>query len=274
RLQQLAPILTNFLGTVDRNKQWLPELMVLHMELDHKEEAAKLFEELAAQDFADLPNDGTWGTSTVYLAEVCTYLDSKRHAPLLYRLLLPYCGRNIITGFQLSVFGPIDRFLGMLASVMERWEEAERHFRAARAMSERQGSVPATAHIHHDFARMLLKRNQGDDATEAQDLLDSSIALAAQLGMHSLDARARALHESLAPRQRSPYPASLSQREVEVLRWIAQGKSNQEIADQLCRSINTVANHVRNILGKIGAANRAEAAIFAARHGLLDESVH
>lgn len=61
------------------------------------------------------------------------------------------------------------------------------------------------------------------------------------------------------------------QREVEVLRLLAAGKSNREIADALCISLNTVATHVRNILAKIGVANRTEAAAYALRHGLLTE---
>ena len=61
----------------------------------------------------------------------------------------------------------------------------------------------------------------------------------------------------------------LSQREVEVLRLLAAGQSNREIADALCISLNTVATHVRNILAKTGAANRTEAAAYALRHGLL-----
>jgi NarL family two-component system response regulator LiaR len=50
---------------------------------------------------------------------------------------------------------------------------------------------------------------------------------------------------------------------------VAEGRTNQDIADALFRSVNTVANHVRHILSKIDAANRTEAAAFAARHGLL-----
>jgi DNA-binding NarL/FixJ family response regulator len=61
----------------------------------------------------------------------------------------------------------------------------------------------------------------------------------------------------------------LSARELQVLRLVAAGKTNQEIATSLFRSQNTVANHVRNILGKTQAANRTEASAFAARHGLL-----
>ena len=63
--------------------------------------------------------------------------------------------------------------------------------------------------------------------------------------------------------------SELTDREVEVLRLIAAGKSNQEIAGELVISINTVTNHVKNILGKTGSANRTEAAAFAYRHGLI-----
>jgi DNA-binding CsgD family transcriptional regulator/pimeloyl-ACP methyl ester carboxylesterase len=63
-------------------------------------------------------------------------------------------------------------------------------------------------------------------------------------------------------------PNGLSAREVEVLRLIAAGKSNPQIADELVISLNTVQRHVSNILAKTGLANRAEAASFATRHGL------
>src|SRR5207249_613041 len=60
----------------------------------------------------------------------------------------------------------------------------------------------------------------------------------------------------------------LSSREVEVLRLIAAGRSNQQIADELVISINTAARHVANILGKTGAANRTEAAAYARRNAI------
>ena len=80
---------------------------------------------------------------------------------------------------------------------------------------------------------------------------------------------------SLPPRDENPAvaspgapPAGLSAREVEVLRLIAAGKSNPQIANALVISLNTVQRHVSNILGKTGAANRTEAAVYARDHGL------
>jgi pimeloyl-ACP methyl ester carboxylesterase/DNA-binding CsgD family transcriptional regulator len=62
--------------------------------------------------------------------------------------------------------------------------------------------------------------------------------------------------------------SGLSSREVEVLRLVAAGKSNAQIADELVISQNTVIRHVSNIFAKTGAANRAQAAVYAKDHGL------
>jgi DNA-binding CsgD family transcriptional regulator len=64
--------------------------------------------------------------------------------------------------------------------------------------------------------------------------------------------------------------AGLSARELEVLHLVATGKSNQQIADELVISLNTVNRHVSNIYAKTGAANRAEAVGYAHRHGLAN----
>ena len=63
-------------------------------------------------------------------------------------------------------------------------------------------------------------------------------------------------------------PDGLTPREVEVIRLLASGKSNQEIAQDLVISFNTVTNHVKNILGKTGCSNRTEAAAYAIHRGL------
>jgi DNA-binding NarL/FixJ family response regulator len=72
------------------------------------------------------------------------------------------------------------------------------------------------------------------------------------------------------PRRREG-PAGLTPREIEVLRLLARGLPNKEIAARLVISPKTVANHVEHIYTKIGASNRAAAGLFAMQHGLLPE---
>ena len=62
----------------------------------------------------------------------------------------------------------------------------------------------------------------------------------------------------------------LTERELEVLKLVAQGLTNREIADQLYISENTVKNHVRNILEKLHLHSRMEAVVYAVREKLLD----
>jgi NarL family two-component system response regulator LiaR len=63
---------------------------------------------------------------------------------------------------------------------------------------------------------------------------------------------------------------SLTQREIEVLEHVAQGLTNQEIADELGISEHTVRNHVGHILDKLHLANRTQAALYALREGFAD----
>ena len=70
------------------------------------------------------------------------------------------------------------------------------------------------------------------------------------------------------PAREPAYPDGLSLREVEVLRLIANGKTDREIGEELLISVRTVGHHVGNILNKTKAANRAEAATYAAMRGL------
>ena len=67
----------------------------------------------------------------------------------------------------------------------------------------------------------------------------------------------------------APGTDTLSDREIQVLRLVAEGLSNKEIAVALHISTHTVARHVTNIMRKLDAANRAQAATMALRQGLL-----
>ena len=65
--------------------------------------------------------------------------------------------------------------------------------------------------------------------------------------------------------------AGLTPREVDVLRLLARGLSNREIAERLVISPKTVANHAEHIYAKIDASSRAAAGLYAMQHGLLPE---
>ena len=70
-------------------------------------------------------------------------------------------------------------------------------------------------------------------------------------------------------RKRGPWPAGLTDREIEVLRLVSRGRSNKEIAQALVISTRTAEHHVQHIYEKIGSSTRAGAAMFAMEHGLL-----
>jgi len=68
--------------------------------------------------------------------------------------------------------------------------------------------------------------------------------------------------------EQPPTTDPLTGRELEVLRLVAQGKSNQQIADELALTVGTVRVHVSNILGKLHLASRTQATLYALREGL------
>ena len=90
--------------------------------------------------------------------------------------------------------------------------------------------------------------------------------------LHPAIAR-RVLQELAHPPQRPPTVDPLTEREVEVLRLVAHGDSNQEIAAALGIGEGTVRGHVSSILSKLHLASRTQAALYALREGLasLDE---
>jgi Response regulator containing a CheY-like receiver domain and an HTH DNA-binding domain len=83
------------------------------------------------------------------------------------------------------------------------------------------------------------------------------------------DVAARLMQEFSAPRPSETQIDQLTEREMDVLRLIARGKSNKEIADRLVISEKTVKTHVSNILSKLHLADRTQAAIYALRQRLV-----
>ena len=80
----------------------------------------------------------------------------------------------------------------------------------------------------------------------------------------------KVIRELNQPTDLPPTEAPLTDRELETLRLVAQGLTNQEIAQKLFISERTVGKHVSNILEKLHLANRTQAALYALRKGLVD----
>jgi HD-GYP domain-containing protein (c-di-GMP phosphodiesterase class II) len=96
-----------------------------------------------------------------------------------------------------------------------------------------------------------------------------SEALAGRLEPAAVDAVLRAAGHRVPRRQDAP--RGLTSREMEVLRLLARGLSNRQIAQRLIITPKTASNHVEHIYAKIDATSRASAALFAMQHGLMPE---
>jgi DNA-binding CsgD family transcriptional regulator len=153
--------------------------------------------------------------------------------------------------------------------------EAVRRWQAAVSLWRELGDLFLLAHALLQLGEVLVEEKARDAATDA---LGEAAALARQLGamplverIESLVRRARLPHQRTgATTQAGAQLPGLTSREVDVLRLIAEGHSNSQIATSLFISPKTVSVHVTNLLAKLGVANRREAAALAYRSGLLE----
>ena len=233
------------------------------------EEARTEVEHLVADDMAALPRNPGWRLSLALLGIACHHLGHTEAAARLHAELEPYAARTIATGrFGGFYFGPVSYHLGLLALTLGRPEEAAGRFAHAAALAGRMQSRPMVALSREGQARALLALDRPGDYGQAVVLLDDVAATALTLGIQRLGERALALRTQALRPAAPAWPAELTGREVEVLRLIADGRSNRAIAEALFISPNTVLHHVSSIFAKTGVTNRAEAAAYAIRQGL------
>ena len=184
----------------------------------------------------------------------------------IYRELVPYQGTVPHTGHI-----AVDRLLGLLSHTLGNLTQGESHFGDALMFCRKAGYRSELAWSCCDFAGMLLERKNEGDQAKANALLDESLAISTELGMLPLKQRVtnRLERDRAQPETAPAYPGGLTQREVEVLRLNASGKTDREIAEELFIGVRTVSTHVGNILNKTNAANCAEAASYANQQCLV-----
>jgi DNA-binding CsgD family transcriptional regulator len=163
----------------------------------------------------------------------------------------------------------VDRLLGEVATLHGEWAAARVHLEAAEATARREELPGELARTLEAQATLILAQQGRAGTAGAGELLEQALGLFQRLGN---DSEARRLRERLRTlaRPTAPLrlPAGLTAREAEVLRLVAAGRSNREIAEALVLSQKTVETHLTSTYGKIGADNRAAATAFAVRHGL------
>ena len=191
RLLEMEAALTGFIEQYPTIASLRCALAFLYSEVEQKAEAQERFEDLAKQGFTDLPQDMTFPLSLAFLAHVCTFLEDTRRAAQLYALLLPYAHCNIVTSSAITYHEPAAHSLGLLATLLGKWDDAQAHLAAALAMTTKLGARPRLAHTQYAYAKLLLTREQSGDRAQALTLLDSALAIAQELGMGGLEEKVK-----------------------------------------------------------------------------------
>jgi DNA-binding CsgD family transcriptional regulator len=162
----------------------------------------------------------------------------------------------------------IHRFLGKLGTKSGHFGDADQHFMESLRLADACVAPFERALTLLEIAELRLAQNQ---TNEASALLDEVQAICEPLGARPTLARATALRDQISqpPKKDVRYPAGLSPREVEVLRFVAAGLTDAEIAGKLFVSRRTINSHLTNIYNKIGLGSRAAVSVWAKEQSLL-----
>jgi DNA-binding CsgD family transcriptional regulator len=160
--------------------------------------------------------------------------------------------------------------LAQLCALQGRHDEAVAWFAKAREVLDEQGARPLRAIVDYDEALMYVRRGRRGDRGRAMPLVEAALSQFREIGMTGWIVLGEKLERGLAEKSLgvAGYPDALTPREVDVLRLIARGRTNSEIASDLTLSVRTVGRHVTNLYNKIHVRNRAEAVDYAHRHDL------
>jgi DNA-binding SARP family transcriptional activator/tetratricopeptide (TPR) repeat protein len=165
-----------------------------HVEGDRTEVARHLLEGFAASDF-DLPLGQDWITGMVAFAEAAIECRDPKYAGPLFERLAPWadqwsCG-------TVTAEGPVSHFLGGLAAVLGRYDEADAYFAQAAASSGRAAAKFFAARTDLSWGRMCADRQAPGDIEKARDLLTKAHTVASTLGYGTVERRAAAALQSL-----------------------------------------------------------------------------
>jgi tetratricopeptide (TPR) repeat protein len=152
------------------------------------EDATRLLEDFAAEGF-ELPLDPLWLTAMAMYAEAAIECREPRYAEPLFDLLAPWAGQFCTDG-GVTAHGPVSHYLGGLATVLGRYDEATAYLSRAAALNARIGAKFFAARTDLTWGRTLVERNAPGDADKARHLLSKSQAVAQAHGYAKVEQRA------------------------------------------------------------------------------------
>lgn len=189
RLAEIARVVQHFLNEQGDAAAWRPGLALIYADIGELDKAHREFGLLAADRFGAIPRDSLWQTSLTYLAETCCVLEARSNAEVLYELLLPYRDLAVVVGNASVCLGATARYLGQLASVLSRWDDAAAHFQRAIELDSQMSADGWLAHSQYQYSCMLFRRGRQEDVERANAMLDAAATAAGKLGLIGLKMR-------------------------------------------------------------------------------------
>ncbi len=186
RLDELEGPVRELAATYETIAAWRVALAFLLSRLGKREEAAELLDELAADDFAAIPDDATRLGALGFLALTAEALDDAERMEQIERLLVPYGNRPIAIGGASAYGGTSAYYLGMLAARLDRVDDAVERLEEAARLNQEGGALPWLARSRYELAKALAARGREGDAERAGQLLAEAGRAAERLGMVAL----------------------------------------------------------------------------------------
>jgi hypothetical protein len=176
---------------------WRCALAAFLADNGYRERAMRELGWIARDGLSNLPSDMHWLLNTALLAEACGILADPGWSGIVYGQLKPYENRLVVFGFGVGSWGSVSRSLGILATTMSRWAEAEEHFQAALTREIRSGARPWVAWTLLAYARMLVIQGRISDRDRAAELAAAAKRIGSALGMARLSNEASELVPSV-----------------------------------------------------------------------------
>jgi tetratricopeptide (TPR) repeat protein len=186
RLDELVDFVAAAVEQTPEVPGWRCNLAHLYANLGDRDRAKRELELIA--DLSSLPRDAFWLLSITRAGTAACFLDDHSLSRHAYELLLPYANICLVLP-AVGCEGSTSRPLGMLATTLGRYDEAEQHFERALRMHAKIRSPLWTAHTQYEYARMLRLRGRPTDNSPARTLLATATATAENLGLHQLSSR-------------------------------------------------------------------------------------